>query len=287
MSDSADPNLVSAYAHCEAEVRAADYDRWLSGLFAPAALRPHLYALYAYSLEVARVRDIVSEPMLGEVRHQWWRDAINGQARGAVGGNPVAAAVLDTMARFKLPAKALVDLIDARSFDLYDDPMPTQGDLEGYCGETSSILMRLGAIVLTEGDEPKGADAVGHAGVAYAMTGLLRALPWHEARGQVYLPADVLERHGLSRSEIVAGYDAPNTRAALGELRQIIQGHHAAALAAAPSLTEESRAVLLPLALVPLYLRQMEKPDYAPFKTLVEAPSWRRLWAMWRLSKAL
>ncbi len=76
------------------------------------------------------MREIVSDPLPGEVRLQWWRDLLSGEERGDSGGNPVAAALLDTMRRFRLPAAPLVGLIDARIFDLYDDPMPTVADLE-------------------------------------------------------------------------------------------------------------------------------------------------------------
>ena len=123
--------------------------------------------------------------------------------------NPVAAALDDTIVQFRLPRQALVDLIDARIFDLYDDPMPSLNDLEGYCGETSSSLIRLSSLVLADGRDPGAADAAGHAGVAYAITGLLRAFPWHARRGQVYLPARYSDRHGVVRDDIVTGRGGP------------------------------------------------------------------------------
>src|SRR5215213_4875844 len=169
----------SAYSACESLVRESDPDRYFAALFAPAEKRPHLYALYAFNLEIARVREAVSDPMLGDIRLQWWRDALQGEARGDVRANPVAAALDETIVRFRLPRASLVDLIDARVFDLYEDPMPGLNDLEGYCGETSSSLIQLAGIVLSDGAESATADAAGHAGVAYAMTGLLRAFPWH------------------------------------------------------------------------------------------------------------
>jgi phytoene synthase len=287
VSGEADAHLAQSYTHCESLVREHDYDRWLAGLFAPVSARPHLYALYAFSFEVARVRDLVSEPLLGEVRHQWWRDVIAGTAKGSVEANPVAAALLDTMGKFHLPPRALVDLVEARSFDLYDDPMPTLLDLEGYCGETSSSPMRLASLILAGGEDPGGADAVGHAGVAYAITGLLRALPWHAARGQVYLPADVLGEFGITRDDVVAAKDAPNLRAALGTIRNAARDHVGKALAAAASLRPDARPAILPVALVPLYLDRMDRQSYQPFQTVVEVASWRRTLALWRLSRRL
>src|SRR5947209_6479256 len=112
--------LAEAYEHCLGHVRALDRDRFLAGLFAPSAARPHLFAILAFSAEIARVRDLVSDPLPGEVRLQWWRDLLEGKPHGDVEGHPIAAALLDTIAKFALPASALVRLIDARVFDLYD-----------------------------------------------------------------------------------------------------------------------------------------------------------------------
>ncbi|TXM91517.1 hypothetical protein FV223_14925, partial [Methylobacterium sp. WL116] len=211
--------LAFAFRHCEDLVRAGDPDRYFATLFAPQAFRPHLFALYAFSLTVARVREAASNPMAGEIRLQWWRDALQGEARGDVKANPVAAALLDVIVARRLGRQPFVDLIDARVFDLYDDPMPRLNDLEGYCGETASALFRLASLILCDGTEPSGAAAAGHAGVAYGITGLLRAMPWHARAGQVYLPADVFRSHGVTREDIVTGRGGPGLRGACADLR--------------------------------------------------------------------
>jgi phytoene synthase len=279
--------LAQAYAHCEALMRDHDRDRWLAGLFAPAAARPHLYALTAFSYEVGRLREITRTPLAGEMRLQWWREALAGEGRGEVASHPVAAALIDTIDRFHLPMQAFEGLLDARPFDLYDDPMPSLNDLEGYCGETCSVLFRLGALILSEGRDPGGADAAGHAGVAYAMTGLLRALPLTSARGQVYLPTDLLARHGLSREDIVGKRDSPALRAALAELR----GHARRHLGEARGLLRQTPAEIAPaflaLAYVPLYLVAMDRARYAPFETIIDAPQWRRQWTLWRAARGM
>ena len=81
------------YRHCEALVRAADKDRFLATLFAPADKRGPLFALYAFNAEIASVRDRAREPMPGEIRLQWWRDVINGERTGEAAANPIAAAL--------------------------------------------------------------------------------------------------------------------------------------------------------------------------------------------------
>jgi len=276
----ADPQ--ANFAHCEALVREADPDRYWASLLAPEEKRPYLHALHAFNFEIARVRESVREPMLGEIRLQWWRDALQGEARGDVRANPVAAALDDTIVKFRLPRQALVDLIDARMFDLYDDPMPSLNDLEGYSGETSSSLIQFSSIILADGKDPGTADAAGHAGVAYAITGLLRAFPLHARQGQLYMPADILARHGVVRDDIVTGRGGPGLKGALADMRAIARRHLDQTRKLRATVPPAAEPAFRPLALVEPYLKVMEKGDYDPLHTLVDLPRWRKIWALWR-----
>ena len=280
--DSAASALGAHYLHCDEAIRAGDRDRWLANLLAPADKRLHLSALYAFNLEIARVRELVSDPLPGELRFQWWRDALEGEARGDVQAHPVAAPLIDTIRRFSLPRQPFIDLIDARTFDLYDDPMPTLADLEGYCGETSSALIRLATLILAAGADPGGADAAGHAGVALALTGLMRALPWHASRGQVFVPGDLLARHSIGRDDLLAGQPSGPVAAVLAELRATTRRHLGAARALMAHVAGPARRAFLPVALCPAYLGLMERRSYDPFTTLIELPQWRKQWILWR-----
>jgi phytoene synthase len=272
----AETGLAFAQSHCEDLVRAGDPDRYYATLFAPAAARPHLFALYAFSLTVARVREAVSAPMAGEIRLQWWRDALQGEARGDVRANPVAAALEEAIRVNRLGRQPFVD---------YEDPMPRVNDLEGYCGETASALFRLASLVIANGTEPGGAGAAGHAGVAYGITGLLRALPWHARSGQVYLPADILGRYGVTREDIVTGRGGPGLRRACADLRALARQHLKAFEAARPTIAPSAGAAFLPVALVEPYLAAMDRASYDPLNTPIELPRWRRLWRLWRAAR--
>src|SRR5580704_2424618 len=249
--------MQDKFSYCEQLVREADKDRFLASLFAPADRRSALLALYAFNVEVARVRELVHEALAGEVRLQWWRDALKVQAHGEVRANPVADALLDTITRFKLPIALLDRLIEARTFDLYDDPMRSVPDLD--------------------------VTAV-HAGIAYAIAGLLRAFPIHAARGQLYIPADLLERHAVRREDIFAGKASEGLQAALAEMRQHVRQHLAELDEWRSLVPPEASPAFLPVALVPTMLALMERPHYDPFK-VVELPQWRRQWTMWRAAR--
>ncbi|BBF92715.1 phytoene/squalene synthase family protein [Blastochloris tepida] len=277
--------LSEAFAYCESLVREADKDRYLATLFAPADARPHLFALYAFNAEVARVREIVSDPLPGEMRLQWWRDALSGNGPGDVAAHPVAAALMATIRQCRLPVEPFLDLIEARVFDLYDDPMPTLADLEGYTGETSSALMQLAALTLAGGREQDTAEIAGHGGVAYALTGLLRSFPLHASRGQMFLPAELLDRHRVNRADVFAGRYTPALKVALAEMRGHAHRHLAAVSRAVGSIPGEVMAAFLPVALVRSYLARMECAGYDPFTTPVQVPQWRRQWTLWRAAR--
>lgn len=131
-------SLANHYEHCGTLVHEHDRDRWLASLFAPADKRPHLHALYAFNIEIARIRDVVSDPMPGEIRLQWWTEALEDAARGDVQAHPVADAFLDTIAKFGLSRADFSTLIEARRVDLYDDPMPDMRALLAYCDATAA-----------------------------------------------------------------------------------------------------------------------------------------------------
>jgi phytoene synthase len=272
---------MDADAHVAAIVRDRDRDRYLADLFAPAGARRHLLALHAFNAEVARIRDVASEPALGEMRLQFWRDALHGDS----GGHPVADAFRKTIAEFSLPARAFDNLLDARVFDLYDDPMPSLNDLEGYAGDTSSGLMQLGAMILAGGDDPGTAELAGHAGVAYALTGLMRALPIHAGRQQCYLPADLVARHGVDLDTVFAGSATPGLATLLAELRAVARRHLADARHHLGGLAPALLPAFLPLALVEPHLRRMEAPGFDPLRMSAEMAPWRRQWQIWRAAR--
>lgn len=274
--------LDDAYAHCAALVRAADKDRYLAALFAPEERRKHLYALYAFAAEIARVREAAREPMPGELRLQWWRDALAGPVEAAA--HPVVAALLDTIAACALPAGVLIALIDARTFDLYEDVMATLGDLEIYVQATAGALFALGGKIL--GGEAAAASvntAATLAGIAYGLTQVLGSLSHDRARGQSYVPIDLLREHGTTREAIEAGQATPGLRNALAALRIRALTAYDQFRTSVRALPDAVAPAFLTIALVPLWLDRLRRSE-DPF-TPVEIAQWRRQWRMLRAAR--
>jgi phytoene synthase len=232
------------------------------------------------------VREIVSEPLLGEIRFQWWRDALEGAANaGEAKTNPVAAALLDTIARFDLPKAPLLELISARGRGLYGEPIESVTTLEAHTEATCSNLLRLAALILDGAEAAASRDAALHAGIAYGITGLIRALPWQRARGQVFIPVEILQAHGANRDDFAAERASEAVLAAIADLRAVARAHLDIFYAKLPGLPDKSRPAFLPVCLCEPYLRLMEKPGYEPFKAVIELPQWRRQWILWRAAR--
>jgi 15-cis-phytoene synthase len=270
--------MQDAFAYCAELVRAADRDRFIAALFAPAEKRCALHALYACNAELARVRDVAHAVLPGEIRLQWWTDVINGERAEEAAANPVAAALLATIERYGLPNGKLAELINARHFDLYEQPMASVADLETYARATSSGIFALAAQILG-GDAEKLTEP---AGIAYAIAGLLRALPVHVARRQLYIPADVLDRHQVHQHDLFAGRCSATLTTALAELRNLARGHLAAVEGEMAEMPLSLIPALLPLALVRPTLDRLERSDpFAP----KDMPAWRRQWLIWRAAQ--
>jgi phytoene synthase len=265
--------MPDAFDHCADLVRAVDKDRYLSALFAPAKHRGALYALYAFNSEIARVRDLAREPMPGEIRLQWWREQLADLRAGGAGAAPVAKALSGTIARYHLPLPKLTDLIEARSFDLYDDPIRSVAELEDYSVRTSSSLMVLAAQILNDGRDPDLAVITRHAGIAYAVAGLLEALAVHARRRQLYLPLELLQRHGACAEDVHAGTATQPLRAALADMRKLALRHLSQLTGVIAAMPVTLIPAILPAALVRPVLHRMERAD--PF-ALRPLPQWRR-----------
>ena len=267
--------------YCFDLVRRADKDRFLTSLFTPDDRRRHLLALYAFNVELSRIRENVSEAALGEIRLQWWRDAIADPSHMAGRGNPVAEELRRTIQAFDLPSRTFDDMIEARRFDLYVDPMPSLNDLEGYLGETSSALIQLAAMILDPGEAANISAASGFAGVAMGITGLLRSLPLHRARGQCYVPRDILEKHGLTVIDVLAGSNGAPLDALLADLRAIAADRYAEAKSSLQDMSPRVFPALLPASLVPLYLHKLAGYGTRALTEVGEVPQWRRQWHLY------
>lgn len=263
-------------------LRDHDRDRFLSTLVLPAKAQSHVTAILAFNADVAGIRERVSGPQPGEIRLQWWSDALTGQGHGEVRQNPLADALLDTIARYHIPVGTLQRLIGARRFDLYDDPMPDLETFEGYAGETASTLLQLSAMILNDGDVVEQGDAAGHLGVAQAMIGHLRALGYVSAQGRIMLPWTILEANGVEETELFRGQDSEALHAALGQIAELAETHLQKANAAIKTMPGKLRPAYASVAILEKQLTNWKQNGTNPFTPPRDDADWRKIARMVR-----
>lgn len=279
---SSDGDKQSA-AFCADLVRTHDFVRYASTLFVPADQRRALLAIYAFNVEILRVRELVSQPLPGEMRLQWWTDMLAGAGHGGVEGNPVAAELLLAIRNFRLPAERLSRLIDEHQFDLYNDPMPSMAALEGYINDTSAALFSVAAGIA--GPPSAEIDHLArHAGLAQGIVHVIAALPLDASRRQLFVPLQLLESHGSGMEAVFSGKQTPQVRAAIDQLIGEAQEHLKTAFALLDSVPREVRPIFLPLALVRRDLKRMSRTEADPFVPLMTL-RFRTLWTLWRASR--
>lgn len=235
-------------------LRSADPDRYFATLFAPAPLRPHLTALYAFNAEVARVAQSVREPMLGAIRLEWWRETAEGAARGRPRNHDVAFGLEALLKASAVQLGDLEAIIAARAFDSSADRFADFAALENYLDATSGALMRIAATIL--GGDPA---RVKEAGLAYGLTGILRSLAFHNGRHKLYLPLDLLGAISVTPEEFFHLERGEARRTAVVRQVALRARDHFLAARRGPR-PGAALAAILPAALVPVYLRNLEKP---------------------------
>ena len=262
-----------------ASARSGEPDRYLAALLAPPDARPHLLALAAFASELARVPSLVTrEPAMGEIRLQWWRDALAAPDPGARTGNPVADAVRVAMHRCNLPPALLLDAIDAHEVDLALQPMPDDAALATYLWMREGALFALAAGVL--GHEP-GADvqeAAVACGRAYGLARLLLGMPQALSLGHLLLPQSRLDACNVSSQELLSGEGGANVAALFAgmcaEAREVL----ATSRKYVANLPRRVRVAFLPLALVETYLRALERPGRDVLRSPAEIAPLTRVW---------
>ncbi len=266
-------------SHCADLVRTADKDRFLSAMTARPEVRESLFALYAFNHEIAKISEVVSEPMLGQIRLQWWRDAIEECFSGTPRRHQVVRALADAIRAGDLPREPFDAAIDAREADLEPSAFQSLDRLTDYARETSGSISRLAANATGATDE-LDLSAAERIGTAWALLGLMRALPFLFRRRRCPIPLPLLNEAGLSLTDLYEGRPAP----ALPEAVRAVCRRADAELDQARNRRGYARrgiyGALSLGVLADAYLRQLRRCGYNPFDARMAQPP---AWGTWSL----
>ena len=244
--------------------RTVDYDRYLSALFAPAASREALFALIAFNHEIARIPEAVSEPMLGHIRLQWWREVVEAAyAGGPARRHEVALPLTDAIRACSLARAPFDTLLDAREGNL-EEGVPTDlVALERYAAATGGALT---ALMLQACGAGSGAalEAARQVGTAWALIGTLRAAPVAAAEGRVMLPADLLAEAGIAAADLRAGQGFDRLAGVAEPVGRRAAALLDAARDARRAVPRQGRGVLLIARLADLYRARLRRAGWDP-----------------------
>lgn len=262
-------------------VKRYDRDRFMSGLFAPASRREPLLTLYAFNVEIARIRETVSEPIIGQMRLQWWRDTLIAicQGDGAPKGHPVAESLATVIKTFSLSPAPFLALLDARAQDMSDTPPQTMDDLVLYCRGTSVGLSDLALGILGVEDQ-ESKEAAAKVATAWALTGIARSVRHHALAGRVMLPEQELNAQGLAVQDLQNPESAGPSASILSDLCFIAESYLEEARKAQKRVDLRALPILLSATLADGYLKTMNAAGYQVYepRMMRQRPAVARLW---------
>ena len=272
------------------DARRADHDRYLTCLFAPAERREALFALLAFNAEIARVRESVREPMMGRIRLQWWRDALEALRRPGAEPpiHPLAGPLAAAIQRHSLGEGHFETLIEAREADLEDQPFSRLGDLVGYAEASSAPLVALFLEVLGAAEWPDAGRAAAteagrHTGIAWALTGLLRAAPFNTARPRTIFPAELLARHRVTPCAATGrSFDTQALAPLVAEIAAQARSHLAQARRPSDLVPRAALPALLTASLAESYLDALARAGHDVTAPRVQHQPLRPLLLSWR-----
>ena len=272
----------SDLAYCVQTLRLQDHDRYLTALFAPVDRRGALFALYAFNQELARARESVREPLMGLMRLQWWRDALREIDEGRPRSHAVVRSLAEAIAAHDLERRMLERLVDSRERDMASEAPVDLPALLDYADSSSATLVLLALRIL--GRPEPAVDEAGHnLGIAWALIGIARAVPFHAAQRRLYLPADMMAKAGLSAGQLFERGSSPALRPVIEVLANEARSRLAAVRRVKGALPRRYHPVFLQATLASGHLRRLEAAGYDPFDVRVQAPPPGRVWGLaWR-----
>ncbi len=262
--------------------RAYEPERYLAATLAREPERAALIALAAFTADLVQIATTTTEPLLGEIRLQWWRDSLETLQGGGRTGASHADALGVAIKAYGLPVPLLIAMTEARAFDLYDDPMPDQAALDGYLAKTEAIPFELALRVLGVAAGDAGALAT-TAGRAFGLMRTLIQLPRQLARRRMALPMDRLQQAGITADAMLSGVPTSAIRGLIDTVAEDISATLAILRPQIAVLSKHQRTALLPLATVAPYLTEMSSTRRNPLRDIADlAPVTR----VWRIAKA-
>ena len=255
--------------YCKDLVRRRDRDRYWCALLTAQPFKNDLFVLYALNAEISEIGFSVTEPLIGQMRLRWWLDALTLIYDGNPPQNPIALALSELVSKKAVSRSMLEHLIEGRERDLDDQPMETLKALKSYAVETSSNLIEL-SLAITGINNDVSRHTAHHLGVAWALLGTIRSIPFNIQRNRILLPVELCEKHGFSSQSLLdqgyLGQSPDGMQGVVFELMSDIQNHLNQARSSWIQIGRKFTSPLLIATLADGYLAELKDKNGDPFQ---------------------
>ncbi|XP_006859268.1 PREDICTED: NADH dehydrogenase (ubiquinone) complex I, assembly factor 6 [Chrysochloris asiatica] len=250
--------------YCMELLRKRDYEGYLCSLLLPAESRSAAFALRAFNVELAQVKDSVSEKTIGLMRMQFWKDTVEDIYQDSPPNQPVAIELWKVIKKHNLTKRWLLRIIDEREKNLDDKVYRNIQELETYAENTQSSLLYL--ILELLGVKNLHADhAASHIGKAQGIVTCLRATPYHSSRRKVFLPMDICMLHGVSQEDFLRKTQGKNVRDVVYDIASQAHLHLKHARSFHKSVPVQAFPAFLQTVAVEDYLKKIQQVGFDIF----------------------
>ncbi len=268
---------INNIEYCASQVRKYDYERYFSALLGPRDIRRGLFALYALNIELASIRERVTEDLLGEMRLEWWRENIRDIYAGNVRNHSITVELAHAIEQFEIELTYFERLISGRIFDMNDEPPEDLNALENYVTMTSGEVMVCSCLMSGASIEIDTALSMGR---YWGLTGIIRSIHFHASHGRVYLPRDLMREAGVGASDVVENCYSTAVNTVVRQLVERITKYQEEL----PMIDKKLRAPVAYLSIARHYLRRLKR---AKFKRDGRSPELSRFMKQLLILKAV
>lgn len=250
--------------YCIELVRSRDYEGFVCSLLFPEEARRSSLALRAFNVELAQVKDSVSQKTIGLMRMQFWKTAIEEMYHDEPPNQPVSAELWRAVRKHYLTKRWLQRIINEREKGLEERAYRNLQELESYSENTQSSLLYL--LLETLGLKDVHADhAASHIGKAHGIVTCLRATPYHSGRRRVYLPMDICIKHGASQEEFIRGSRDSSVKDVVFDIASQAHAHLQHARSFKQNVPPATAPAFLHTVVLEDYLQRLRRADFDVF----------------------
>ncbi len=270
--------------YCFDLVKNHDQDSYLSTLLAPTKKRRHLFAIYAFQVEIENCISQVSQAPIGEIRLQWWIDTLDILFSGRDANHPVARELSFAISECDLPKHLFTNLIFKRRDDLYPQPIKTNQELYDYCAATNGAIIDLSLRTLIGYEALELETVIKSCGLALGVCTILNEFPVHLSRKRCMVPLELLQQANLTEQAVFLKQPPQELMLEFVKLRHLATQQLSHARLEQTKISKQALPAFYPSSLVDLYLKQLADENHSPLTMITECSQLSKQWHLFKKS---